>query len=165
MAKSKDTTDYSLDTRSFQKVESKIQAKIDSGYAAPKGWLFRGLTFLFFTPEHHAKKDHSDIGSDSAKMEDTRQIVACNTARFAAAKMATSLQDRDITHVIVNPKNTSSADVASLRKALAGRSGKLAHVVSCGWVEESWEHGTLLDEESEFCLLSPLVLFIWYYCE
>lgn len=87
-------------------------------------------------------------------MEDTRQIVACNTARFAAAKIAASVQDRDITHVIVNPKNTSSADVASLRKALAERTGKVAHVVSCGWVEESWEHGTLLDEESEFyCLL------------
>lgn len=93
-------------------------------------------------------------------MEDTRLSLASNTARFAAAKIATSLKSSDITHVIVNPETTSAADIASLRKSLAGRSGKkVPHVVSCGWVEESWEHGTLLDEESKFnlSLLSAFV--------
>lgn len=160
MAKSEGSTDHALDTRSLQKIESKIQAKIDSGYTAPKGWLFHGLTFLFFPSEHHATGDHSKDTSDSTKMEDTRQILACNMARFAAAKLVTSLQSRDLTHVIVNPETTSSAEIASLRISLAERpEKKVPHVVSFEWVEECWEHGTLLDEESKF----PLLLFCAVY--
>jgi DNA ligase 4 len=160
MAKSEDQTDQILDTRSLQKVESKVQAKIDSGYTAPKGWLFRGLTFLFFSSEHHTNGGHSDHASDNTKMEDTRQILACNTARFAAANIVTSLQSRDLTHVIVNPETTSSTEISSLRKSLAGKSVKVPHVVSCGWVEESWEHGTLLDEESKFCLFLYCAIYM-----
>lgn len=156
MAKTKDPTGQKLDPRSLRKIESRIQAKIDSGYTAPKGWLFRGLTFLFFSPEQHTNGNHIENPPD-AKMEDTRQILAYNTASFADAEIATSLKSSDVTHVIVNPETTSSADIASLRKSIAGRSGKkVPHVVSCGWVEESWEHGTLLDEESKFCLVSSL---------
>lgn len=163
MAKSKDHADRILDSRSLQKIESKIQAKIDSGYTALKGWLFRGLTFLFFSSEHHTNGDQGDHASDHTKMEDTRQILACNTARFASAKVVTSLQNGDLTHVIVNPETTSSTEISSLRKMLAEKSGKkVPHVVSCGWVEESWEHGTLLDEESKSCLLLYRAVYLGF---
>ena len=46
-----------------------------------------------------------------------------------------------------------------MRKSLAaGSQKKIPHIVSLEWVEESWKHGTLLDEESKF---SSLLFYIY----
>jgi len=139
-------SNHLLDPRTLHKVESHIQAKINSGYTAPCGWLFRGLTFFFFSQAPHANGD-----SASKPTEETAIGLARNIARFASAKVATSLESPDVTHVIVNQTNASREDIGSLRESLAARPGKkIPHLVSLDWVQESWENGTLLDEESKF---------------
>lgn len=144
-----------LDPHTLHKVESHIQAKIDSGYTAPCGWLFRGLTFFFPSRDNQSNESSA---SNRTKIEDTALCLARNTARFASAHIATSLNDSEITHIIVNLDTLSREDIASLRESLAARSGKkIPHLVSLNWIQESWENGTLLDEESKltpFCVTS-----------
>lgn len=148
MVNSKDHPIPALDTRTLHKLESEIQAKIDSGWSAPRGWLFRGLTLFFFSPNKPANEKSTDYLNS---IEHTRLVLARNTAEFAAAEIAASLDDTGITHVIVDTDTASSTNISSLRKSLAARSGKkVPRLVSCAWVEESWENGTLLDEERKF---------------
>jgi DNA ligase-4 len=146
-----------FDPRTLHKIESHIQAKIDSGYTAPCGWLFRGLTFFFSSRDNQLNESSA---SNRTNMEDTALCLAHNTARFASAHIATSLNDSKITHIIVNLETSSREDIASLRESLAARSGKkIPHLVSLNWVQESWENGTLLDEESKltpFCTTAAL---------
>lgn len=151
MIKSTGHIGHPLDPRTYHKLESHIQARIESGYTTPRGWLFRGLAFYFYTPEYANGVEHNDATYSGAGKEDTSQLLACNTARFAGATLVTSLKDTAITHIMVNPDTTSSADIVSLRKSLAGRlGGKIPHLVTLEWVEESWKNRTLLDEEREF---------------
>jgi DNA ligase-4 len=154
-----------LDPHSIQKIETHIQDKINSGYTAPRGWLFRGLTF-FFPSSHQANGDaNSDSDSDSSNFatKDIRLTLARNTAQFGGASIVTSLKTHGVTHVIVNTEMISSAEISSLRKSLAdGSRKKIPHLVSLDWVEESWEHGTLLDEESKFILVICYTCsFLW----
>lgn len=120
--------EISLDPTSSQRIESRIQHRINAGYTAPCGWLFRGLT-LFFPQKPGQKGLH----------------LVQNTARFGSAEIVTSLQN-SVTHVVVDSE-ADSADISSLRKSLADRSGKIPHLVGVDWVEECWKNGTLLDEE------------------
>lgn len=150
MPKTEEQTHRPLDPHSIHKIDTHIQDKIDSGYTAPCGWLFRGLTF-FFPPSHLANGDGtSDSDSSMSKMEDIRLTLARNTAQFGGASAVTSLKSASVTHVIVDTEKTSSAEISSLRKSLAaGSRKKIPHLVSLDWIEESWKHGTLLDEESK----------------
>ncbi|KAJ6119705.1 DNA ligase 4 [Penicillium sp. IBT 18751x] len=137
-----------LDPHTLHKVESHLQAKIDSGYTAPYGWLFRGLIF-FFSSAVPTTGGHETF--DKTHTEDIALCLARNTARFASAHIATSFKDPDVTHVIVNPDTSSREDIASLRGSLAARPGKkIPHLVSLHWIQESWKNGTLLDEESTY---------------
>lgn len=141
-----------LDPHSIQKIETHIQNKINSGYTAPRGWLFRGLAF-FFPSSHQANGDgnsNSDSDSSNSATKDIRLTLVRNTAQFGGASTVTSLKAPGVTHVVVNTERLSPAEVSSLRKSLAaGSRKKIPHLVSLDWVEESWEHGTLLDEESK----------------
>lgn len=151
MEDGQNSTNLPLDPHTIHRVESQIQKKIESGYTAPCGWLFRGLIFLFFThaQQRNAEERHR-TEKKGVKTEDTRLSLARNTARFAAANIASSLKDSSVTHIIVNPETLSSAEISSLRESLAARPGKkIPHLVGLGWVEECWKHGTLLDEESK----------------
>jgi DNA ligase-4 len=124
-----------IDLRTSQRIEARIQDKINAGYTAPCGWLFRGLTLFFYS--HHPDK-HID----------GRLRVAQNTARFANAASASSVGTAGITHVVVDPDTLSSGDISSLRKSIAAKSSsKIPHLVSVDWIEECWQNGTLLDEE------------------
>jgi DNA ligase-4 len=147
-------TPKALDPHSVQKIETHIQDKINSGYTAPRGWLFRGLTFFF--PSSQSYQANGDANSDSdsdpsnSATKDIRLTLARNTAQFGGALIVTSLKTPGITHVIVNTEKISSTEISSLRKSLAASSRKkIPHLVSLDWVEESWKHGTLLDEESK----------------
>jgi DNA ligase-4 len=139
----------------MQKIETHIQDKVHSGYTAPCGWLFRGLTFFFPSSSQANGDAASDSDSSSSTMEDIRLTIARNTAQFGGAGTVSSLKAPGVTHVLVNTEKVSSAEISSLRKSLAaGSRKKIPHIVSLGWVEESWKHGTLLDEESKSsCLL------------
>ncbi|KAJ5945809.1 Nucleic acid-binding OB-fold [Penicillium verhagenii] len=136
-----------LDSRTSQKIENLIQHKIDSGYTAPCGWLFRRFTF-FFVVNGQKENSTQKNEADSIAANDIRLQLACNTALFGGANTATSVESSDITHVIVNPETLSSKEISSLRENLAARPGKkMPYLVTVTWLEESWENGTLLDEE------------------
>ena len=138
-------TNHTLDSRTLQRIENLIQNKINAGYTAPCGWLFRRFTFFFFANDASTEENDSSFNTDDMRLQ-----LARNTARFGGANIATSLESSDVTHVIINPEKLSSGDVASLREFLAARPGtKLPYLVSVAWVEESWTNGTLLDEESK----------------
>lgn len=158
MEDGQDQPNAPIDPHTLHRVESQMQKKIESGYTAPCGWLFRGLTFLFFTQTQHADaEDMYQAEKNGPKTEDTRLSLAHNTTRFAAAKIASSLKDSSVTHIIVNPETLSSAEILFLRESLAARPGKkVPHLVGLGWVEECWKNGTLLDEESK--LMPPSIL-------
>ncbi|KAJ6176959.1 hypothetical protein N7485_003873 [Penicillium canescens] len=141
MNKNQDQPNNSLDPTTIQRIESQIQDKVNAGYTAPRGWLFRDLAFFFYTQPNESDGD-----------EQTRKYIrlrlAQNTARFAGAQSAASLKDSGITHVVIDTESSFSVDLPSVRKSLAENLGKkVPHVVSVDWVEECWKHGTLLDEE------------------
>lgn len=136
---------YTLDSRTSQKVENLIQNKINAGYTAPCGWLFRRFTFFFL--ENHASTEET---KPKFITDEIRLQLARNTAQFGGANTTTSLESSDVTHVILNPEYLSPEDITSLRESLAARPGmKVPYLVSVAWVEESWMNGTLLDEESK----------------
>lgn len=131
-----------LDASTSQRIESRIQEKISLGYTAPCGWLFHGLSFFFVSPLNQTNGE-----DDGATPLDLSVKLLQNTARFARANIATSLETPGVTHAILDSV-VSAADVASLRKSVAALPGrKVPHLVTSKWVEDSWENGTLLDEE------------------
>jgi DNA ligase-4 len=144
MDKSQDQPDHAIDPQTFQRIETSIQEKVNAGYTAPCGWLFRGLKFLFYANRNPQEKP----ATRELRKQDQRLSFAHNTARFAGAASATSLKSAGITHVIIDPGTLSSADLSSLRSSLAEKPGnKMPHLVSVEWVEECWKNGTILDEE------------------
>ncbi|KAJ5107043.1 Nucleic acid-binding OB-fold [Penicillium angulare] len=144
MANDNKNTTGSLDSRAVHKIEGLIQDKIDSGYTAPCGWLFRRLKFFFCESGDPESMEHSE------SLTDIRLQLAQNTVLFGGASATSSFRNSDITHIVVNPDHMSSQEIASLRHSLSERPGKrLPDLVSVSWVEESWENGTLLDEESK----------------
>ncbi|KAJ5587353.1 Nucleic acid-binding OB-fold [Penicillium hispanicum] len=146
MAVDEEQTD--VDPRTLRKIEDLIRTRIDAGYTVPCGWLFRGLTLFFFSKTHREKGHKADDSGSQMLDDDPRLFMTRYTARFGGASSADSLQSSKVTHVIINPETLLPAEISSLRKSLAKRSGrKLPHLVSLDWVEESWKHGTFLDEE------------------
>jgi DNA ligase-4 len=144
MNKNQDQPKSPLDPTTIQRIESQIQDKVNAGYTAPRGWLFRGLTFFFYTQPNES-------GGDEQTRKHIRLRLTQNTARFAGAQSAASLKDSGITHVVIDTESSFSVDLPSVRKSLAENLGKkMPHVVSVDWIEECWKHGTLLDEESKF---------------
>ncbi|MCJ1314403.1 DNA ligase (ATP) [Agyrium rufum] len=63
---------------------------------------------------------------------------------FAGAEVTHDEDAKDITHVLINP--TKKNDVRRLRMHFARRD-RLPHLVTLGWVEQSWKEKTLLGEE------------------
>lgn len=151
MQKTEEQTHRPLDHHSIHKIETHVQEKINSGYTAPCGWVFRGLTFFFPSSNPVNGEGSSDSDSSIPKAEDIRLTLARNTAQFGGASTVTSLKSSSVTHVIVNTEKISSAEISSLRKTVAaGSRKKIPHLVDLDWIEESWKHGTLLDEERMF---------------
>ncbi|KXG47410.1 Nucleic acid-binding, OB-fold [Penicillium griseofulvum] len=143
MEENPEQPDQIPDPETVHRVEALIQDKVNAGYTAPRGWLFRGLKFHFYS-----NGNQKDEQAPELRKEYHRLHFAHNTARFAGAENASSLESTGTTHVIVDPETSSSADVSSLRQSLAEKPGaKMPHLVSVSWVEECWKNGTLLDEE------------------
>ncbi|WEW60983.1 DNA ligase (ATP) [Emydomyces testavorans] len=75
--------------------------------------------------------------------------LASNLARFAGASLADKLEDKRITHIVVD-RDSESTSISELRSKLSKRVGagqKIPHIVTVDWVKESWKEKTLLDEE------------------
>ncbi|GAB1214500.1 DNA ligase (ATP) [Aspergillus terreus] len=134
--------DASQNTDAIDKLIKRIQEKASSGAEAPLGWLFKGLTIFF--PQ--LKKDEID-GETPASTQIYRLSLAANTIRFAGGCVVDSMKHPSLTHIVVVP-DSSSSEVSSIRKSLSAKAGgKLPHLVTVEWIEESWEQRTLLDEE------------------
>lgn len=158
MEQNQEQPDHALDPETIQRVEARIQEKINAGYTVPCGWLFRGLKFYF-----HSNGDRQDESASQELWKKSQPLyLARNTARFAGAESASSLKSSGTTHVIVDPETLSSADISSLRKSLAEKPGaKMPHLVSASWVDECWKNRTLLDEESKFFTCLPYCWPFW----
>ncbi|KAJ5636168.1 Nucleic acid-binding OB-fold [Penicillium longicatenatum] len=141
-----DQANNTIDSRTSGKIEDLIRDKINAGYTAPCGWLFRRFTLLFFEKNQETSTENNNPAPTIAA-GDIRLQLARNTAQFGGANTTTSLESSNVTHVIINPETLPSEDKTSLRESLAARPGKIPHLVSVAWVEESWMNGTLLDEE------------------
>ena len=102
------------------------------------GWLFKDETiYLHKSPSN----------PDSAPSFPLH--LASKLARFGGASLADKLEDKHITHILVD-SDSCSADISTLRTKLSKRVGtnqKIPHIVNVGWVTESWKEKTLLDEE------------------
>jgi DNA ligase-4 len=130
---------------SVTKLIERIQERVNSGHEVPCGWLFKRLTILF----PHKNEDESESESMIPSDAHSRLRFAINVARFAGANIAETSSHPSITHVVVDPES-SSTEISSLRWEWSRKPGtKVPHIVSVDWVEESWKHRTLLDEESK----------------
>ena len=111
------------------------------------GWLFKGHV-LYFAPCSASPSSSSEQNSSSGRLH-----LARNTARFAGATVTEDVEDSRMTHAVVDVAKTNKDAISDLRSKISkrvGRKGKVPHVVSLEWVEESWKEKTLLDEESMF---------------
>lgn len=151
--------DRTINTEATSQLSARLFAQTQeepgAGAALP-GWIFKGLTLYFHSPESPSQSPDSDISQ--------RLRLARSLAEFGSADISETLEtgqskkkavNTGITHVVV-PSPLSSKEgeeeLGSLRKALSklvSSSGyKIPHIVSVEWVEQSWKERTLLDEES-----------------
>src|SRR5205809_1163554 len=117
-----------------------------SGSSISPGWLFKGQV-LHFPPQN------SESGSLPLRLR-----LASNIARFAGGLVVGDMEDKRITHIVVDSgdeNGRSSTDLYSLRTSLSNRVGankKIPRIVTAEWVDRSWKEKTLLDEERMFYL-------------
>lgn len=124
----------------LDEVLDEIEEHHDVDLSNSIGFLFRRCVVYFDAPsfeDGHA----DDTASDNIKkfQEATRLI------RFANGTIRTSLQDRDITHVVIVDRSR----VQEIRSTIAKRSFsiKIPRIVSIEWVFACWKEKTSLDEE------------------
>lgn len=109
------------------------------GMKEVKGWLFKGLRI-------HLNFE-SKLNTDQALLkmggQDLRMRLASNLVRFTGGDIVEDLEDESITHVVID---TGSQSLSIVRENISKRR-RPPRLVIPDWVEESWEEGTLLDEE------------------
>jgi DNA ligase-4 len=76
--------------------------------------------------------------------DDARMLLAGNLVRFAGGTVVSELNDDTITHVVAGEENKPR--LWEIRKYISKKL-RFPRVVLPDWIEESWEEGTLLDEE------------------
>lgn len=99
--------------------------------AENKGWLFIGLKFFVCNMEglfDQQKLDHK---------------LAENILRFSGATIIEAIEDKSITHVLVDEDHP---ELDEIRETLSKRR-RIPRTVTKAWVMESFKEGTLLDEE------------------
>ncbi|KAF6231831.1 hypothetical protein HO173_009914 [Letharia columbiana] len=99
------------------------------------GWMFEGL--LLYTDGQLAND-----ASLTDEKSDFRMKQACDTARFAGARLTNDLKE-GITHVLVGEDRSTTR---ALRQKTS-EFQRLPRLVTVGWVEQSWQERTLLDED------------------
>ena len=106
-----------------------------------RGWLFEGLRICF-----DGLKDLHVDGKVDSDLSGLRLRMALNTARFGSARIAHSLDDEDITHIVVDLKNGHRNELKETRRRISTRK-RLPRIVTVEWIERSWEEKTRLAEE------------------
>ncbi|KAJ9231272.1 hypothetical protein DTO166G5_6894 [Paecilomyces variotii] len=134
-------------SRLLDQLDVQVQESSPGDAAVPCGWLFKGLTLYF-------NRSSEDGGSnvlpekESGASQAYHLHVATNLARFGGARVVDTIEDMTVTHAVVSPE-IPAAELSALRGSLAKKIGsrKMPHLVTVGWVEESWKERTLLDED------------------
>ena len=106
------------------------------GFGEMRCSMFRGCV-AFFEPlaeKTHGSKAHVEL------------TIALNRFKFARGIVASSEEDKTVTHVVV--LNDDSASVKILRAAVYKAKKRLPRMVRWRWLQESWVEGTMLDEEA-----------------
>jgi DNA ligase-4 len=135
--------DQASSAEAIEELTEHLHERVDSGWAMPSGWMFKGLTLHFLHESEEVSSSEGPLPKHSSRLH-----LAKNIARFAGAGVTSSLTDSSITHIIVGP-DTLASEVSVLRKTLSTRK-KLPHIVKVDWIEESWKERTILDEERKF---------------
>lgn len=65
------------------------------------GWMFEGLLLYIVGSEHDTLEGTSSSEQKPLEGAAFRMKQACNTAKFAGARITTSLADEGITHIVV----------------------------------------------------------------
>lgn len=108
------------------------------------GWMFEGLIIY---ADDNSMPTSNGTGPGSRLRQDAvsslKSSMALNTARFASAEVTNDINNEDITHVLVGGDRESTK---KLREHFSERK-RLPRLVTVGWIEQSWEEKTLLDEE------------------
>jgi DNA ligase-4 len=155
--------DRAIDTEATSQLSARLFAQTQEEHAPLPGWIFKGLTLYFHSPESPSalNSSNSDI---SQRLQLARSLAEFGSANISETLETGQSKKKDtktgITHIVV-PSSLSpregEEELVSLRKTLSklvSSSGyKLPHIVSVGWVEQSWKEKTLLDEESMFSFL------------
>ncbi|EEP80221.1 conserved hypothetical protein [Uncinocarpus reesii 1704] len=127
-----------LSASRISKIEDQMQSRHEQEgtFHDLPGWLFKNQVLYF---------SQSRSSSDS-KVSSSR--LASNIARFAGASLVSKPDDKRVTHIILD-KDSRSADVSALRSSISKRvgAGRIPHIVTVEWINESWKAKTLLDEE------------------
>ena len=87
-----------------------------------RGFMFDGLTACFDGDESEAPHRFFE---------------------FASGKVTDSLEDPDVTHVVVSKESPRIDDI----RALCARSRKMPRLVTAEWIKSSWKEGDRMDEE------------------
>ena len=102
------------------------------------GWMFKGL--VIYLDVYSANGDGPQASRQSHG--DRGLAQAGKLARFAGAQVTGVLRP-GVTHVLVGENRSQNQ---ALRRQVSSF-GRLPRLVSVGWVEQSWEEKTRLDEE------------------
>lgn len=67
------------------------------------GWMFEDL--VLFADTSHAEENGQDVEKHAITASRLRVLQACNTARFAGARVTDQIDDELITHVVVEDQS------------------------------------------------------------
>lgn len=99
-------------------------------------WTFEGLLIY---PD---LQQSEEAKLSTQNKPDFRMQQACNTARFAGARITNSLGE-GVTHILVGEDRSR---LRALRQQIS-RFKRLPRIVTIDWIEQGWQEKTLLDEE------------------
>lgn len=102
-----------------------------NGMGEMKAWIFRSLRVYVEDPEALQEDQNLEL------------MLSQNILRFAGASVLNSIDDKDVTHLVFT---RGSKNLADIRHKMVQRK-KMPRLVSTEWVRESFDEGTLLDEE------------------
>ncbi|KAF2180958.1 DNA ligase 4 [Zopfia rhizophila CBS 207.26] len=115
------------------------------GLSNLKNYMFTGVTAYFDNPasERDVDMDSVDTHFGTNKLR-LKSRLAVNYLRFGGGNVVDSLEENDITHVVVAEEERDER-----RKWLRVNAHQhpLPRIVGTEWVERCWDEGTRLDEE------------------
>lgn len=125
------------------------------------GWMFNGLVIYFDKKGQTIDQLEGDTKPEDETGYDLDTKLAGHIVHFAGGRLATDLDDTEITHVVIGGdenrlremRERNSLSVSPITSDLycantSLRKSRIPHLVTIDWIRDSWKEKTLLDEES-----------------